>query len=131
VAPMSTEYRGREHFLRIHHEEGDRSIEVFHPEGCQREEFYYGWDYNCDIAHHIREWGYDLHLAEVPDGIYLAQYWATPPGWVGPMVIEPNDGIELNPLVLKVDFDELEAELVKAARDHCGCLGGALDGWSQ
>jgi len=90
-----TEYHGAEHFLRVHHDEGDLAIEVFHPEACLIQG---ATEYVCDIAAHIREWGYDLHLKDVPDGTYLAQYWATPPGWAGPVAIDANDGIELNPL---------------------------------
>lgn len=104
-----TEHRDSEHFLRVHHDEGDYAIEVFHPESCTQEhvieEQVYS-QYNCAIASHIRHWGYDLHLAEVPDGMYLAQYWATPPGWAGPVPIDGDDGIELNPLQL-LDWAEL------------------------
>ena len=97
-----TEYLGHEHFLRVHHDDEVRGIEVFHPDSCGRAFIQYEFveEYTCDIAHHIREWGYDLHLKDVPDGTYAAQYWATPPGWAGPMAVDADGGIELNRLII-------------------------------
>lgn len=98
------EYRGHDHIIRISAEEG---LEIFHPQFCGKIEIMKKvWDYSCDIGRHVYEWGTDLHLKDVPEGIYLAQYWATPPGWAGPNPIEADDGIELERLEINETFWE-------------------------
>lgn len=104
------EYRGQNHFLHVYFEDEeceDKTIAIFHPDTCPRAPSQYdeiGEEYNCDIAHHIREWGYDLYLKDVPEGIYVAQYWATPSGWAGPVAIDADAGIDLNHLTIDEAF---------------------------
>ena len=99
-----SEYRGHDHFFHVYTEgeEGEeRTIEVFHPEACeQKKDLYYDAGYTCDIAAHIREWGYDLYLKDLPEGLYIGQFWATPPGWAGPVAVDADAGIELNRLTI-------------------------------
>jgi hypothetical protein len=96
-------------------DEGNTEIDVLHPEGCPRRELYDGLmtEYDCAISRHIVEWGYDLYLEDVANGLYLATFWATPPV-SGPVPVDADAGIELTRLVIS---EERDAEKGKVEDD--------------
>jgi hypothetical protein len=96
---MAEEFRDAEHVLQLATADGERDIELWHPEGCEQAKDTRGYPfYDCGLSHELSEWGLDLNLRDVPDGIYLATFWATGPGWAGPTPIEADTGIELTRL---------------------------------
>jgi hypothetical protein len=92
---------GAEHVIRISTDEDGREVEILHPEECRKESVWDGMadQYTCGIAVRVAEFGTDYFDGDTKDGLYLAQFWATPGDWAGPNPIDPEDGIELTRLV--------------------------------
>ena len=92
-----------EHVIVLSTVDGEREVEVLHPDSCKQEP---GWDGMvlqrlCGISATLAEGGVEWALGpDLADGYYLAQFWASPPGWAGSEPIDADAGIELTRMQL-------------------------------